>query len=177
LELVLSANIVANTIDSSITATAIAVDANRVVVSGVPVTVTVDNGGVVTPSGTTTNAQGKLVATIGIGSDTSPRTITVSAVSGTMKQTAQLQVQEGATASSTPTLTMGLSSNSISSASPATVTATLRDAKNEPLAGSSGHLHRSEGPRSHQRCHISDPKRRNRRRGAFSSQFHRSRCR
>ena len=135
LELVLSANIIANTTDSSITATAIAVDANGVVVSGVPVSFTVDNGGLATPSGTTTNAQGKVIATIGIGSDTSPRTITVSAVSGTLKRTAQLQVQEGATAGSTPTLTMALSSTSISSANPATVTATLRDAKSEPLAG------------------------------------------
>lgn len=135
LELVLSANIIPNTSESSITATVIAVDTNRVVVSGVPVTVTVDNGGVVTPSGTTTNAQGKLIATIGIGSDTSPRTITVSAVSGTMKQTAQLQVQAGAIASSSPNLTIALSSSSISSASPATVTATLRDARSEPLAG------------------------------------------
>jgi hypothetical protein len=79
--------------------------------------------------------RGRVTATIGIGSDTSPRTITVSAVSGTMKRTAQLQVQEGATASSSPTLTMA--EQHIPSVQPARPRSprTLRDAKSEPLAG------------------------------------------
>ena len=135
LVLVLSAPTIANNGTETVTATATAIDANRNALANVPVSISVDNGGVATPAGTTTGTDGTLKATVGIGADTSVRTITVTATSGSITRTAALRVQEGASSGLLPTLNIALSSTSISSAAPATVTATLRDAQNAAVAG------------------------------------------
>jgi len=135
LVLVLSAPTIANNGTETVVATVTAVDANRSAVANVPVAVRVDNGGVATPSGTKTGASGTLAATVGIGSDNSVRTITVTATSGSITRTAALRVQEGPSSGLQPRLEIALSSPSISSATPATVTATLKDANNTAIAG------------------------------------------
>ncbi len=92
LVLVLSAQSVSSDGSQTVVATVTAVDSRRNAVAGVPVTVSVDNGGIATSSGAVTDAQGVLSSTIGIGSDRSERTINVTARSGSLTQTAALRV-------------------------------------------------------------------------------------
>ena len=134
LVIVLSSASVPNTAGSSVTATVTALDANRNAVSGVPVSFRVDNGGVVAPAGTVTDAEGKITAVVGIGADSTPRSINVSAGSGSITRTAPLTVTSSAI-SGAGTLELALSSTSISSATPATVTATLKDSSGRAIAG------------------------------------------
>jgi Bacterial Ig-like domain (group 1) len=55
--------------------TVLVLDKNRNVVSGIPVTVAVDSGGVFAATGSTTDASGKLAGSITIGGDKANRTI------------------------------------------------------------------------------------------------------
>lgn len=135
LVLVLSAPTISSNGSETVVATATAIDGNRNAVAGVPVTISVNSGAIATPAGTLTSAEGTLTAVIGIGSDSSIRTITVTATSGSITRTAPLRVQAGASSGLLPTLAIGLSNASISSANPATLTATLRDANNGPVSG------------------------------------------
>ncbi|MBC7939577.1 MAG: hypothetical protein H7Z19_07385 [Chitinophagaceae bacterium] len=136
LVLTLSSPTIANSGTETVVATVTAVDANRNAVRGVPVSVSVNNGAVVTPIAVVTDTSGRVTATIGIGSDTSIRTITVTATSGSLVKTVALAVQAGATGGGQqPTLTVALSNTSINSANPATVTATLKDARGTAIAG------------------------------------------
>ena len=135
LVLVLSSPTIASTGAETVTATATALDANRNALANVAISISVDSGGVATTDGTVTGPEGTLSSAIGIGADSSVRTITVTAKSGGLVRTAPLRVQEGVSSGLLPTLDIALSSASISSAAPATVTATLRDAQNAPLAG------------------------------------------
>jgi len=133
--LVLSAPTISSNGSETVVATATAIDGNRNAVAGVSVTISVNSGAIATPSGTVTGADGTLTANVGIGADSSIRTITVTATSGTITKTAPLRVQAGASSGLLPTLAIALSSTSISSANPATVTATLRDANNGAVGG------------------------------------------
>ena len=133
--LVLSAPTISSNGSETVVATATAIDANRNAVAGVQVTISVNSGAIATPSGTITGADGTLTANVSIGADSSIRTITVTATSGTLTKTAPLRVQAGASSGLLPTIDIALSSSSISSANPATVTATLRDANNGPVGG------------------------------------------
>jgi hypothetical protein len=135
LVLVLSAPTISSNGSETVLATATAIDGNRNAVAGVPVTISVNSGAIATPSGTATGTDGTLTATVGIGSDSSLRTITVTATSGSLTKTAPLRVQAGASSGLLPTLAIALSNTSISSANPATLTATLRDANNGPVSG------------------------------------------
>jgi hypothetical protein len=92
LSLVLSAPSLTNGGTTSITATATAVDANRNVVSGIPVSIKVDSSAVAAVSGTTTNASGVVSAIVGIGADRSNRLVTVTATSGSLTKTASFRV-------------------------------------------------------------------------------------
>lgn len=129
----LSAATIANVSGATATATVTAIDANRNAVAGVPVTLSVDANAVLTPSGTKTDDKGQLTAVVGIGSDTSTRTITVTATSGSITRTAALQVQPSSTTSGQVALTVSLSSSLVTSASPTTVTTTLKDAGGAPI--------------------------------------------
>jgi len=81
-----------NTASSTINYTVTAVDASRVVVAGAPVQVSADNEGVVTQSATTTDSNGKITATLGIGGNRANRVITVTVTSGSVVRTATVQV-------------------------------------------------------------------------------------
>lgn len=87
-----SASQIPNTASSSITATVTAIDTNRNALPDVPVTITADNGAIVSAGGTKTDAKGQLTAQLSIGADRSNRLITLTATSGSTVATASAQV-------------------------------------------------------------------------------------
>ncbi len=123
--LVLSATTVTNKGTDTIVATATAVDGNRNAVADVPLTISVDSNAVATTSATTTNAAGQLAATIGIGSDRTNRTITVTAKAGSLTRTTTLAVVDAAATNSASDLVLVLSSTTIANTGTRTVTATV----------------------------------------------------
>jgi 5-hydroxyisourate hydrolase-like protein (transthyretin family) len=137
LVLVVSTASLPNDRSQTAVATATALDANRNTVAGVPVTISVNAGGIVTPSGATTSDAGVVTAEIGIGADTSNRTITVTAVSGGLTRTATLEVRDPVPGGEVggPSLDVALSSSVITPAAPATATVVLRSASGDPLPG------------------------------------------
>lgn len=138
LVLVLSATSIATNGSETAVATVTAIDANRNVVTGVPVTITVNANGVVTPSGTKTGTAGTLTASIGVGSDRTVRTMTITATSGSLTKTATLDVRDaGGTGSTAADLILTLSASSIANNGTQTVTATATalDAKRNVLSG------------------------------------------
>jgi hypothetical protein len=135
---VLSATTVANSGTETVVATATAIDASRNTVAGVPVTISVDNDGVVTPSGPVTGTAGTLTGTVGIGSNRTNRSLTVTATSGSLTRTAVLQVQDTGGGTSGPSdLLLILGASTIGSTGNQTVTAnvTALDAKRNVLPG------------------------------------------
>lgn len=136
LVLVMSAQTITNDGSQAAAAIVTAVDQNRNALAGVPVTITVDNGGIATTSGTVTNGSGVLTAVVGIGADRSERTITVTARSGSLTQTATLQVTAtGGSAVQPSDIILGLSSSTIVNTGAETVVATVTalDAKRNVL--------------------------------------------
>lgn len=114
LALVLSAPSMTNSFSSNVTATATAVDANRNVVAGIPVTFAVNAGATVAASGPVTDSKGELKGTVGIGSDRANRVITVTATSGSLVRTATLVVNGAKlSASSPPLIVAGSTGNEI----------------------------------------------------------------
>lgn len=112
LTLVLSAPSVTNGGTNTITATATAVDRNRNVVSGIPVTFSVDSNATAAVSGTTTGTSGAVTATIGIGADRSNRVVTVTATSGSLVRTASFAVTGAKlTVSAAPLVVAGSTGN------------------------------------------------------------------
>ena len=101
LSITLSAASLSNDGSSTVTATVTAVDANRNALGSIPVTVSVNNSAVATVSGPTTDAKGVVIAQVGIGADRSNRSVTVTAASGSLSQTATFQVV-GANLTATP---------------------------------------------------------------------------
>lgn len=101
LSLTLSATTLSNDGSSTVVATATAVDANRNTLAEIPVTISPNNNATATPSGTATDEKGVVSAAIGIGSDRSNRSITVTATSGGLSRTATFQVI-GASLTATP---------------------------------------------------------------------------
>ena len=73
--------------------TVTAVDTNRATVSGIPVTLKVDNNATINTSGSVTNASGQVTGTISIGGDKTNRIVTVTATSGALVKTASIQVE------------------------------------------------------------------------------------
>lgn len=139
LVLTLSASSVANSGTETVIASVTAIDGNRNVVAGVPVSFSVDNNGIITPSGTTTSAAGTVTGTVGIGSDRTNRIIKVTVTSGSITKTADLQVQDtgGGTSGSASDFLLTLSSATISNSgtNPVTATVTALDAKRNVLSG------------------------------------------
>lgn len=97
--LTLSATQIGNTSTASVIVTATAIDGARNSVAAAPLTISADADAVVAASGTETGTDGKLTATLTIGSNRANRLITVTAVSGSATRTATVQVV-GATISS-----------------------------------------------------------------------------
>jgi hypothetical protein len=140
LVLTLSASSIANTGTETVVATAIAIDTNRNTVAGVPVTVQVDSDAVATPKGAVTDAGGVLSAAVGIGSNRTVRTITVTARSGSISKTAALQVQDagGGNSGIAPSdllLTLNRATIANNGTQTATATVTALDAKRNVLPG------------------------------------------
>ncbi|MCA3239743.1 MAG: Ig-like domain-containing protein [Rubrivivax sp.] len=90
--LVASATQLPNTASSVINLTVTAVDTSRVVVAGAAVSLSADAEGVVTQSATSTDPTGKVTGTLSIGGNRANRVITVTARSGEVTRTAQIQV-------------------------------------------------------------------------------------
>lgn len=86
LALTLSGRRIMNGTSDTITAVATAVDANRNVLPGIPVTLSVDAGAILRPSGTTTDVDGVVTGIVSIGADRSNRYVTVTARSGSLAQ-------------------------------------------------------------------------------------------
>lgn len=82
----------ANTGSATANVTVTAIDASRNAIAGVPVTISADGNAVVSVSGTKTGTDGTITGKISTGSDRGNRVITVTATSGTIAQTAMLQV-------------------------------------------------------------------------------------
>lgn len=101
LTLVLSAASLPNNGTDKITATATATGAGGVTLASIPVTFSVNNDALATPSAEKTDAKGVVLAEIGIGANRSNRSITVTATSGSLTRSATFQVT-GATLSATP---------------------------------------------------------------------------
>jgi hypothetical protein len=93
LTLSLSASSINDNGSDTVVATATAVDANRIALSGIPVQLSVSDSSafLISPS-SQTNSSGQVTGTVGIGPDHTNRTITVTATSGTLVRTAAFQV-------------------------------------------------------------------------------------
>lgn len=93
LTLTLSAPSIDNSGSKTVTATVTAVDANRNVLSGIPVQLSVsDTTAFVATSATQTNASGQVTGTVSIGQDRTNRTVTVKATSGVLEKTAAFEI-------------------------------------------------------------------------------------
>lgn len=92
LTLSLSAPQLNNSGTQSVRATVVAVDGNRNTVAGIPVTLSVDAGATIRVQAAVTDADGKVTGDVSIGEDKSNRTVTITAISGTLTRTATLQV-------------------------------------------------------------------------------------
>ena len=92
LSISLSAPSLSNSGTDSVTATVTAVDANRNTVSGIPVTISVDNLATVAVSGITTGTAGTVTGTIGVGGSRANRTVLITALSGQLTKQVSLQI-------------------------------------------------------------------------------------
>lgn len=81
-----------NTGSDDVTITVTAVDSGNNALGTVPVKVTADSGAIVTSSATETDESGVITSTVNIGANKSNRIITVTAVSGTVSKSVQIQV-------------------------------------------------------------------------------------
>ena len=114
--------------DQSTSVTITAVDANRRALADVPVTLTATSG-VLSGQTTTTDPQGRLTATFGLGADRGNRTVTITAANGSIVGTAGIQVSGTtlAVTASPPT--------ALSATTPIEVSASIVDAGKVPLGG------------------------------------------
>lgn len=87
-----SATQLPNTGAASVTLTVTAVDDRRVAVAGAAVTVQADNDGVLTQNSAVTDGNGRVQATLTIGSNRANRVITLSVSSGSASRSQQIQV-------------------------------------------------------------------------------------
>lgn len=126
LVLVLSATTVPNDGSQSVQATATALDSNRNTIASVPVSISVDAGAIATASSSVTDQSGVVKAAIGIGSDRSNRVVNVTARTGSITKTAQLNVVAavGGGGIAVADLVLTLSSNTIANTGNETIVAT-----------------------------------------------------
>ena len=110
-----------------VNATATAVDANRNALTGIPIQVSVDSNAIAVVSGTQTDNNGQVKASVTIGSDHSNRTITVTATSGTLIRKAAFKV--------TGALLQVTASPTVAPSSSNNVIFTLVDVNQNPMIG------------------------------------------
>lgn len=123
----------------SLTVTVTAVDANRNVVGKVPVSFSVDNNAVITPSGTTTDEKtGIVTATVQAGADTTRRTLNLTVVAGSITRKASIDVVDSVTGGKVADLVVTSDSSSIPSdgSARAKITVTTLDASRNAVGGS-----------------------------------------
>lgn len=112
MSLAVSSSTIDNSGAGAVVVTATAVDGNRNALAGIPVTFSVDGNGVVTPSGTATNSNGIVTASITIGADYTNRVINVSASSGNLTRSKPISVVGAKlTASLSPVANAGSAGN------------------------------------------------------------------
>ena len=134
LTVTLSSPTMPNNVASTVVATVTAVDASRSTLPDIPVTLSVDSGAIIRASAGMTDSTGQVTGTVSIGSDTTPRKITVTATSGALTRTAVIDV----TATTASDLTLTLTPSAIlSNSGTATVTATVTavDANRATVSG------------------------------------------
>lgn len=88
----LSAPSLSNSGTDTVTATVTAVDANRNTVSGIPVSISVDNQATVAVSGATTGPAGTVTGVVSVGSSRANRTVLITAVTGQLTRQVSLQI-------------------------------------------------------------------------------------
>lgn len=114
--------------DQTTNVTITAVDANRRALADVPVTLSASSG-VISGQTTTTDSQGRMTASFGLGSDRGNRTVTITAANGAVVGTAGIQV-------SGTTLTLTASPpTALSATAPVEISASVVDAATVPLGG------------------------------------------
>lgn len=139
LAVVLSSDTISNAGTATVTLTVTALDANRNALKDIPLAISANNDAVVTlAAGSTTNAVGQVVATVGIGSNRTNRVITIAAASGTVNKSATLTVVTGVPPVPTASdISLALSAPTIANSGSATVTATVTavDANRNAISG------------------------------------------
>ncbi len=90
--LTVSSSQIVNTGSGSVAITVKAIDAKRNTVPGVPVSISVDGGAVVTGAAPKTDASGVVSATLTIGAERANRLLTVTAIAGSITRTSTVQV-------------------------------------------------------------------------------------
>ncbi len=134
----LSSAAVANTGAETVTATVIALDANNNALRAVPVTLAADNNGVVTVLGnvgSVTDSSGRMTATVGIGSDRTNRSITLTATSGSAVGRATLAVVDSPTGAVPMSIDVVAAATSVGTAGDGVrISAFVRDSNNNALA-------------------------------------------
>lgn len=127
LALVLSSSTISNAGTQTVTATVTALDSRRNALPNAAVRVAVDANATVQVASTKTGADGTLAAVIGVGSDRTVRKITITATSGTVVKTAELQVTEGGDTGvkKAADMTLTLSALTLANSGTQTVTATV----------------------------------------------------
>lgn len=136
LVLVLGSASIANTGLGSVGVAVTALDANRNALADAPVTLSANNNAVVTltDTGGVTNQSGVVSGTVAIGSDTSLRVITVTAVSGSVTRTATLNVVAGAGTKVPATVELLASATTVGTGGDTVqLTAFVKDANNNTL--------------------------------------------
>jgi hypothetical protein len=111
--------------------TALALDANNVLLPGVVVTFQATSGGVAVTQGTT-DTSGAAIATLSSGGDPTLRTITVTAIAGSLSATVAVQVVGNGSSSPVAAITVTTDTPTILSdgSEVANITALVRDASN-----------------------------------------------
>lgn len=137
LTVVLSSPTIPNTGTGTVVATITALNANRVALPGATVTVSANAGAVLTVQGTlgsVTDANGQIVANVGIGADQTNRDITVTAVANGITATAVLKVVNSTTGTIPTTIEIIAGETSIGTGGDGvTVRAFVKDANNNAL--------------------------------------------
>ncbi|HEY1091203.1 MAG TPA: hypothetical protein VGE47_08935 [Burkholderiaceae bacterium] len=139
LVVVLSKSSISNAGGDTVDVTVTSVDGNRQSLAGAPISFAINSDAVITSAGTTTGADGTLKATASMGSNASPRSITLKVASGSISKDVSFDVVQAPT-SGTPKaadISLELSATNIDNSGSKTVgvTVTAVDAARNALSG------------------------------------------
>lgn len=134
LSISLSSGVLSTSGTDVITATVTAAGAGGRTLSGATVKITADSNAFVTQTSDTTDDNGQITASISRGSDATPRTVTITAVSGGVQRVAAFQVSNASTTGNA-SLGLTLSSTTVTAASPSTARAIVLNSQGQPVEG------------------------------------------